>query len=142
MIEGAAYELRCPGAPSSIDLHDGYLTVKFEDASHFHICIGDNHGDDSYSVSPPLREHRRPSKAQIFRAFGRDGKPMSWGFEMWNGADEPMISILFPNPFISETGGLCAKPDFSRLATWRAIAKKWLNRMPEHLDEEGNGFYA
>ena len=89
-----------------------------------------------------MKLRRKPSKAQIFRAFARDGKPVSWGFEMWNGAEEPMISIFFPNPFIEADDTLSAVPDFSRLATWRQVASKWLGREPEAIDEEGSGFRA
>ena len=85
MIQGAAYEWKCPGAPKRISLHDGYLTVMFGNGGHFHLCIGENRGSESNPTPPALREHRRPSKAQIFRGFDSAGKPLTWGFEMWNG---------------------------------------------------------
>jgi hypothetical protein len=142
IIEGAAYEWRCPSAPERISLADGYLTVMFGTGGHFHLCIGENKGPASFPTPPELKHRRRPSKAQLFRAFGRDGKPVSWGFEMWNGSDEPMVSIFFPNPFIEADDRLSDVPDFSRLATWRSVTAKWLNRPPEQLDEEGAGFRA
>lgn len=142
LIQGAAYEMRCPGAPNKISLLDGYLTVMFERGGHFHLCIGENMGSERFPVSADLRAHRRPSKARIFRAFGADGKPVTWGFEMWNGKNEPMISIFFPNPFINEDDSLADDPDWTRLKTWRAVAGKWLGRDPEPLDEEGRGFRA
>ena len=140
LIQGAAYEFRCPGKPRSVTLFDGYLTIHFGTGGHFHLCIGENKGAPSNPTPPELKAHRRPSKAQLFRGFGRDGKPLSWGFEMWNGKDEPMISIFFPNPFLTDDDRIAEEPDFSRLAVWRSIAKTWLGREPEALDEEGQGF--
>lgn len=140
LIEGAAYEWKCPSAPQSISVRDGYLTIMFGNGGHFHLCIGDNRGTDKFPTPDDLRKRRKPSRAQLFRGFGGDGKPLSWGFEMWNGAGEPMISIFFPNPFLNDDDRLAEEPVFERLATWRAIARKWLNREPERLDQEGKGF--
>ncbi|MFL1876806.1 hypothetical protein ACIKT0_16835, partial [Hansschlegelia beijingensis] len=46
LIEGAAYEWRCPGPPQKIGLMDGYLTVMFGHGGHFHLCIGENRGSE------------------------------------------------------------------------------------------------
>ena len=140
LIEGAAFEMRCPGAPTKISLRDGYLTVMFGLGGHFHLCIGENKGSDRFPVTPELRAHRRPSKARIFRGFGGDGKPVTWGFEMQNGKSEPMISIFFPNPFINEDDSLADEPAWDRLATWRTVAKTWLGRGEDVLDTQGIGF--
>ena len=82
MIQGAAYEWKCPGAPKRISLHDGYLTVMFGNGGHFHLCIGENRGSEANPTPPALRAHRRPARARIFRGFDSDGKPLTWGFEM------------------------------------------------------------
>ncbi|GLK75517.1 hypothetical protein GCM10008171_07710 [Methylopila jiangsuensis] len=140
LIEGAAYEWKCLSAPQSIGLLDGYLTVMFGHGGHFHLCIGENRGSERFPVAPELTRKRKPSRAQLFRGYGRDGKPVTWGFEMWNGAGEPMISIFFPNPFIEDDDSLAETPDFSRLAVWRAVSKRWLGREPEAIDEQGQGF--
>jgi len=142
LIQGAAYEWRCPSQPVKIALSDGYLTIMFEGGGHFHLCIGENKGSARAPTPPELRAHRRPSKARIFRGFGTDEKPVTWGFEMWNGKDEPMISIFFPNPFINDDDGLADVPQWDRLKTWRTIAKTWLGREAETLDQEGAGFRA
>ena len=140
MIEGAAWEWKCPGAPKRIGLFDGYLTVMFGNGGHFHLCIGENRGSPANPTDPALRAHRRPSRAEIFRGFDRDGKPLTWGFELWNGKGENGLSVFFPNPFLNDDDTLADPPEFSRLATWRAIAGRWLGRAPEALDEEGMGF--
>ena len=124
LIQGAAYELRCPGPPTKISLFDGYLTVMFERGGHFHLCIGENKGSERFPVSDDLRAHRRPSKARIFRGFGGDGHPVTWGFEMTNGKDEPMISIFFPNPFINEDDSLAETP---RVVASRHVAHDFEN---------------
>lgn len=140
LIQGAAYEWKCPTAPTKIGLMDGYLTIHFGHGGHFHLCIGENVGSEKFPTPPELRQHRKPSKAQIFRGYGRDGKPVTWGFEMWNGKDEPMISIFFANPFIEDDDTLAEEPKWERLAMWREVSKKWLKRDRETIDEEGAGF--
>ena len=140
LIQGAAYEWKCPGAPERISLYDGYLTVMFGNGGHFHLCIGENRGPESNPTPPALRAHRRPSRAQIFRGFDADANPLTWGFEMWNGKGENGLSIFFPSPFLGDDDSIPDSPDFDRLASWRAIAKRWLGRPPEALDERGAGF--
>ena len=140
MIQGAAWEWKCPDAPKRISLFDGYLTVMFGDGGHFHLCIGENRGSASNPTGPELRAHRRPSRAEIFRSFDRAARPLTWGFEMWNGKGENGLTVFFPSPFLNDDDTLADPPDFSRLATWRAVAGRWLGRPPEALDEEGLGF--
>ena len=94
IIEGAAYELTCPCKPNRISKFDGYLTISF-DGPHFHLCIGENKVSKDSPTPEDLKARRKPSKAEIFRRLDKDGAPISWGFEMKNGADEPMISIFF-----------------------------------------------
>lgn len=140
MIQGAAYEWKCPGPPRRISLYDGYLTVMFGNGGHFHLCIGENRGSESNPTPPELRAHRRPSRAQIFRSYDSDAKPLMWGFEMWNGKGENGLSVFFPSPFLEDDDSLPDTPDFSRLAAWRSIARRWLGREPETIDEQGTGF--
>ena len=112
----------------------------FGHGGHFHLCIGENRGSEASPTEPALRAHRRPSRAQIFRGYDASAKPLTWGFEMWNGKGENGLSIFFPSPFLGDDDSLPEVPDFRRLATWRAIAKRWLDREPEALDEQGAGF--
>jgi hypothetical protein len=51
LIQGAAWEMRAPHAPTYFGMLDGYLTVAFG-VSHFHLCIG---------LTAP--RHRRPHAA-------------------------------------------------------------------------------
>jgi hypothetical protein len=139
LIQGAAYELTCPCKPTLIRLFDGYLTVSFG-GPHFHLCIGENKGPPLDRTPEELKAHRRPSKAQIFRRLDKEGAPLSWGFEMENGAGEPMISIFFASPFLSAGDRLTDTPQWDRLAMWRDIAQRYLGRPPEAFDESGKGY--
>jgi hypothetical protein len=139
IIEGAAYELTCPCEPSKISVFDGYLTISFG-GPHFHLCIGENKGSRADPTPDDLKARRRPSRAQIFRRIDKRGAPISWGFEMKNGADEPMISIFFASPFLSTGDQVSKVPQWERLAMWRDISKRLLDREPEQFDESGRGY--
>ncbi len=139
LIEGAAYELTCPRAPSRVSLFDGYLTINF-DGPHFHLCIGENKGSAGDPTPDDLKARRKPSKAEIFRRLDKEGAPISWGFEMANGAGEPMISIFFASPFLSAGDKLTPEPIWERLAMWRDIAGRYLGRAPDKFDETGKGY--
>jgi hypothetical protein len=139
LIEGAAYEMTCPREPSKIALFDGYLTVAF-DGPHFHLCIGENKGSPKDPTPEDLKARRKPSVAQIFRRLDKNGAPISWGYEMKNGAGEPMISIFFASPFLSAGDKVSKEPYWERLAMWRDISKRYLDRDPEQFDESGHGF--
>ena len=140
MIQGAAYEWKCPGAPKRISLYDGYLTVMFDNGGTFTFASARTRARSRTRRRRSLRAHRRPSRAQIFRGYDSDAKPLTWGFEMWNGKGENGLSIFFPSPFLGDDDSLLDTPDFSRLATWRSLASRWLGREPEAFDEQGAGF--
>jgi hypothetical protein len=139
LIEGAAYEFRCPREPQSIELLDGYLTVHFG-GTHFHLCIGETKGPASNPTPEALRAHRRPSRAEFFRGLDRAGAPLNWGFRMFNGKGEPQITIFFPNPFLTDDDGIAEQPDWSRLAVWDDVARRYLGRAPDPRDRSGKGF--
>jgi hypothetical protein len=141
LIQGAAYEFTCPCSPERVRLFDGYLTVTFG-GPHFHLCIGENRGPPRDRTHEDLKRRRRPSKAYIFRRLDKDGAPISWGFEMENGAREPMISIFFASPFLSAGDKLNKEPVWERLAMWRDISNRYLGREPEAFDESGRGYFG
>ena len=139
IIEGAAYELTCPSPPTTCRLIDGYLTISFG-GPHFHLCIGENNGPPRDPTPEDLKQHRKPSTARIFRRLDKEGAPISWGFEMWNGHQEPMISIFFASPFLEAGDRLNKEPKWQNLAMWRDIAARYLGRSPEAFDESGKGY--
>ena len=142
IIEGGAYEFRCPNQPRSITMYDGYLTVHFG-GTHFHICIGENKGSDSRPTPPPLKKTRRTSRAEIVRGFDADDAPIIWQLRMFNGDDTPQLNVFFPNPFLTDEDGIADQPDWSRLAVWDDIATRYLGRAQaqDPRDRSGKGFH-
>jgi len=141
IIEGGAYEIRCPCEPRSITLFDGYLTVHFG-GTHFHICIGENRGSGPSPTPPALKKTRRTSRAEIVRGFDDRGSPIIWQLRLFNGAGTPQLNIFFPNPFLTDEDGIADTPDWSRLGVWDDIATRYLGRKQaqDPLDRSGKGF--
>ena len=143
IIEGGAYEFRCPCEPRSITLFDGYLTIHFG-GSHFHICIGENMGSASSPTPATLKKIRRTSRAEIVRSFDDNDSPIIWQLRLFNGDDTPQLNIFFPSPFLTDEDGIADNPDWSRLDVWDDIAMRYLGReQPQDpLDRSGQGFRA
>ena len=59
---------------------------------------------------------------------------------MKNGAGEPMITIFFATPFVTNAEILEQEPKWERLAMWRDISLKYLHRPAEAFDESGHGY--
>ena len=74
LIQGAAWEMRAPHAPSYVGMLDGYLTVAFG-ASHFHVCIGPTRGPRHDPTPPALARHRQTARAELYRRLDRSGAP-------------------------------------------------------------------
>jgi hypothetical protein len=119
-IEGAVFEGRFSARPR-ISVLDGYVTVQVEGSEswHFHLCIGPHRGSPGLPIPPALAEWRRCARAAFFRSRDRAGRPSAWGFRMWNGHDEQMLTVFFPNPWIEPARGRYVDiPDWSRLRLW------------------------
>ncbi len=139
IIEGAAFELRPPSKPQRINVNDGYLTVFYGLEGHFHLCIGRNEGAVKQG-GEALVAHRRPGKAEFFRSLDAEGHPRSWGFRMSNGKGEQMLSIFFPNPFITSDDQLAEAPDWDRLTTWDHVRSHYLGLDDGAADRLSKGF--
>ncbi len=100
-IEGAVFEGRLFARPRVSTL-DGYVTVSTggDEAWHFHLCIGPHRGTRNRPTPPALAAWRRCARAAFFRDSDRAGRHSSWGFRMWNGRDEQMMTVFFPNPWL------------------------------------------
>lgn len=134
IIEGAAWEVGAPGPPEAITVNDGYATIDFG-PWHFHLCIGDHSGS-----STELARVRRCSRAELYRGLGGDGTPVTWGMRLFNGRGEQMMTVLLPNPFLTDRQGVRDTPDFSRLAAWDTLRERFLGLGPDPLDRSGLGF--
>ncbi len=141
IIQGAAWEIRAPHAPTHVGMLDGYLTVAFG-ASHFHLCIGPHKGPRHDPTPEALAHHRRTAHAELYRRLDRSGVPISWGLRLFNGQGEQQTTILLPNPFLSPDSDKVLKaPDWSRLALWDQLRARWLGLgEPDPFDRSGLRF--
>ena len=141
IIEGAAWEIRAPHAPTLVGMMDGYLTVAFG-ASHFHLCVGPTKGPRHDPTPTALARRRQTTRAVLYRRLDRDGAPISWGLRMFNGADEQQVTILLPNPFLSSDGDKVLKtPDWSRLQLWDELRARWTGAEgPDPVDRSAARF--
>jgi hypothetical protein len=140
LIQGAAWEIRAPHAPTYFGMLDGYLTVEFG-VSHFHLCIGPHHGTVASPTSPALARHRRTSRAELYRRLDGSGTPVSWGLRLFNGEGEQQLTVLLPNPFLApDTDKILPTADWSRLALWERLRARWLGLVePDPIDRSGHG---
>ncbi|MBI4401885.1 MAG: hypothetical protein HY581_09665 [Nitrospirae bacterium] len=134
-VQGAVYEIRLTEAPKRITLADGYLTVDVG-AWHFHLCIGEQRGSPTNPVPEALKRKRRASKAAFFYRTGDGHVGGSWGFRMWNGAGEQMLTVFFPNPYLDKQLKPQPQPDWSRLALWNTMRLKYLPGALEWMPKE------
>ncbi len=139
LIQGAAWEIRAPHAPTQVGMLDGYLTVAFG-ISHFHLCIGPHKGTRSSPTPAVLARHRRTARAELYRRLDKSGAPVSWGLRLFNGHDEQQVTVLLPNPFLSADDKILKTADWSRLELWDRLRERWLGATePDPLDRSGHG---
>jgi len=139
LIQGAAWEIRAPHAPTQVGMLDGYLTVAFG-ASHFHLCISPHKGTRSNPTPAALARHRRTARAELYRRLDKSGAPVSWGLRLFNGHDEQQVTIILPNPFLAADDKVLQIPDWSRLELWDGLRARWLGAPePDPLDRSGHG---
>ena len=124
-IQGAVYEIRLTKPPKKLSMVDGYLTIDVG-VWHFHLCLGEHKGTKANPTPKALADIRRVSKAAFFRTMGASCTGGTWGFRMWNGAAEQMITVFFPNPYLDDRFKP-QKPDWNRLALWNALRVKYLS---------------
>jgi len=132
-IQGAVFEIQLTEPPKRITMLDGYLTVDVG-PWYFHLCLGEHHGTDANPTSKTLAALRRASKAGFFHSLGQTCAGGSWGFRMWNGAEEQMLTVFFPNPYLSERFKP-QKPDWTKLALWNEMRRKYLPDATEWMPD-------
>lgn len=136
-VQGAAWEVRAPNAPTRINLLDGYLTVDFGHW-HFHLCIGDNKGTRHSPTSSELARHRRTGRAELYRCLGDDGCPRSWGLRLYNGQNEQQMNVFLPNPYLTVEQKVLKEPRWEHLAMWDHLRKAYLGLEPDPKDREAS----
>jgi len=121
LVAGANYCWRCPGAAKSIELTGSYFNASFSDGQFLQICIAGNR-----STLIEQQRPEAPSQALLFKNFDSSERLVSCGFEIYNNAFEPMISIRFISQSVANNTH--ASSPLSGLATWQVIYNKWLTR--------------
>jgi hypothetical protein len=140
LIQGAAWEVKAPGAPRKIGLLDGYVTVDFG-PWHFHLCVGETKGVGATPTPPALARHRRCARAELYRMLNpRNGAPTSWGLRLFNGAGEQQLTVFLPNPFLGADGRPTRTPQWEHLAAWDDLRQRCLGLAPDPFDRTGTGF--
>ncbi len=137
LIQGAVYELAATSQPR-LTMLDGYLTIDLG-GPHVHLCIGEQKGLPGHPVDPALAKRRRCAHVELQRQW-IDGAPRTWMFRMFNGDGDQMLTVLLPNPFLSDDQQLLAEPDYSRLALWDRLRADHLALAPDPADRLGSEF--
>lgn len=137
LIQGAAWEIRAVRPPEKIVLFDGYLTVDFGNL-HFHLCIGEHRGDPGRETPVDLAAERRTQRAEFFRRINRDDTPDTWGLQLINGRGEQQLTVLLPNPFLTNDLKFREPPDWSQLRLWDRLRLDYLGLEPDERDRSGS----
>ncbi|MGH9077663.1 MAG: DUF7676 family protein [Acidimicrobiales bacterium] len=132
LVPGAAWEIAAPQRPS-FAMSDGYLTIDFG-AWHCHLCTGER--DDPAAKAWGAR---RTGRAELYRRLV-DDHPVSWGLRLFNGAGDQQITVLLPNPFITDDQAVRDEADWDRLALWDRLRHRYLEIGPDPLDRSSTGF--
>ncbi|MBI1964555.1 MAG: hypothetical protein HYS37_14395 [Candidatus Rokubacteria bacterium] len=123
LIQGAVFEIRF-SAPPKVTMLDGYLTVD-PGAWHFHLCVNDHRG----TPSAELARLRRVARAAFFRTegglHGGGASTPIWGLRLWNGREEQMITVLFPNPHYDEDWRLLQEPRWEKTTLWETLRRRY-----------------
>jgi nitrile hydratase accessory protein len=139
LLQGAVYEIKLGRPPDRISMLDGYATVDLGDW-HFHVCIGEHRGVPGDGVEPELARIRRCSRAELYRMI-HDDAPVSWGFRMYNGADEQQLTVLLPNPFLDADQQVSESPNWDALACWDRLRERFLGLPPDRRDRSARRFH-
>lgn len=109
-LAGASFEIKLDRKPE-VSYHKGSLTVMWTRGAHFHLSLGENHSEE---------------KASRIAFFELEGScvPKSWGLRLWNPKGEELLSIYFPNPYLTAEGKL-GPPDWSKLKLWETLRSRY-----------------
>ena len=119
IIQGAAWEIHFSRAPT-LTMLDGYLTAD-TGAWHFHLCVGETRAGGRED----LARVRRVGRAAFFQTTGGTCTPISHGLRLWNGRDEQMITVFFPNPYFDDASERLGASDFTRTALWEDFRRRY-----------------
>lgn len=109
-LAGASFEIKIARKPE-VTCQKGTLTVMWTRGAHFHLSLG----------NPD--EKKRVSRAAFFEMEG-SCVPKSWGLRFWNGAGDELLSIYFPNAYLTDQGR-SDSPDWSKLKLWEDFRSRY-----------------
>lgn len=66
--------------------------------------------------------------------------PVSWGLRLFNGAGEQQLTVMLPNPFLSESEGILKTPDWNRLFLRDALRQRYLGLQADPRDRSAKAF--
>lgn len=127
VVEGGVLELGFKAPPKICVLYDGYLTVVTE-AWHLHLCLEEHKGGPLEKTPPELRKERLINRASLYRRLNEDGEARSWGIQFWNGANQKMMNIFLPNPYVDEQEDLLpeGKPQTEKLNLYQELRETYI----------------
>jgi (2Fe-2S) ferredoxin len=127
VVEGSVLELEFQAPPKICVLYDGYLTV-VTDAWHLHLCLEEHHGGPLESTPIALRRQRLIHRASLYRRINECGEARIWGIQFWNGANEKMMNIFLPNPYVDEHEDLLpeGKPQQEKLRLYQELRETYV----------------
>lgn len=109
-LAGASFEIKIDQEPQ-VTYQNGFLTVMWTRGAHFHLSVG----------TPD--EKKRATRGAFFEMEG-SCVPKSWGLRFWNGSGEELLSIYFPNAYLTEEGKV-ETPDWSKLKLWEEFRSRY-----------------
>ncbi|GEM_PF-43172 len=137
LIQGGVFELAAT-APPRIGMLDGYMTVDLGH-SHFHLCVGEHRGSQDNPVSPDIARRRQCARVELQRQWIQDA-PRTWMLRLFNGEGAQMITVLLPNPFLTDEMKILDEPDWTRLSLWDELRSRYLGLDADPADRLGDGF--
>jgi hypothetical protein len=114
---GVEWEIRAAQPARLIPLNDGTVTLHFG-GWHMHLRVADRPGLDR---TDPERVHA----VVFFRLLDEERSPTEWGLAFVNGRGEQQISVFLPNPLRGEDDRPLPRPDWTRLALWNQLRRRY-----------------
>jgi hypothetical protein len=114
---GVEWEMQAAQPPRIVPLNDGTVTLHFG-SWHLHLRVGDRPGLDR---PDPERVHG----LVFFRLLDEERSPTEWGLQFVNGRREQQMTVLLPSPLRDEDDRPLMRPDWSRLALWNRLRRRY-----------------